>query len=354
MKHKICILILHFGKELPKSFSLFLESCRYNVEFNWHMFTDADVNRYEWPANFEVTNTSLNEIKQLAEKKLNMNIWLDKPYKLCDLRGAYGIIFEDYLIGYDFWGYCDYDILVGNLCDFISDSMLEEYDKIFTLGHLSLIRNDKCCNEAFMYESDNTNSYKIVFTLNVPCWFDENIYGINKKFELQGLRIYKKVAFLDKSIIHKRFCSVSKAELKNVFETLEYFEDVPVNYKYQLFIWEKGKVLKYYMDGDLCVQQYAYIHFREELPIRADQKEKIIICKDGFVNSEDSITKEIILKYNPPRNKLIEYIEIQKKRWELFQIGIKKNESYSLKLLLYRIPFVRQLNRLMKRCLERR
>lgn len=346
MKYRVCILTLHFGKELPKSFPLFLESCKYNVNFEWHMFTDTNLSNYEWPTNFKVTHTSLRFIKELAEKKLKMKIWLEKPYKLCDLRGAYGIIFEDYLQNYDFWGYCDYDVLFGNLEKFITDSILEEYDKVFTLGHLSLIRNNSKCNEAFMYESDETNSYKTVFSISNPCWFDENIYGINKKFEQQKLKIYKKVLFLDKSIVHERFCSVSKKELEVIFEKLDYCHNIPINYKYQLFTWEKGSVLKYYVKKDVKCQEYAYIHFRKELPVFVDQHERIIICKQGFINKDFDITKEVIIKYNPPRNTMVEYLEIQKKRWRLYQASIKKDGHYSLKLILCKVPFVMSLKEL--------
>ena len=34
-----------------------------------------------------------------------------------DLRPAYGVLFEEYLDGYDFWGHCDLDVLFGRIRD---------------------------------------------------------------------------------------------------------------------------------------------------------------------------------------------------------------------------------------------
>ena len=41
--------------------------------------------------------------------------------KLCDYKPAYGLIFEDELIGYDYWGFCDTDILLGDIYQFLED-----------------------------------------------------------------------------------------------------------------------------------------------------------------------------------------------------------------------------------------
>ena len=40
---------------------------------------------------------------------------LPKPYKLCDLKPFFGRLFPEAVDGYDWWGYTDTDMLLGNL-----------------------------------------------------------------------------------------------------------------------------------------------------------------------------------------------------------------------------------------------
>ena len=53
----------------------------------------------------------------------------------------FGHIFSDYLVGYDFWGYGDIDLIYGNISKFITRDMLEQFD---------CIRCRKDCSEFFV------------------------------------------------------------------------------------------------------------------------------------------------------------------------------------------------------------
>lgn len=48
-KHKICFWIPYFG-QLPRDIELFLESCKYNCNFNWVLYTD-DKTKFNYPNN---------------------------------------------------------------------------------------------------------------------------------------------------------------------------------------------------------------------------------------------------------------------------------------------------------------
>ena len=47
---------------------------------------------------------------------------------------------------YDFWGYCDIDLIFGNIRKFITDDILDKYDKILSRGHFTLFRNKDSIN----------------------------------------------------------------------------------------------------------------------------------------------------------------------------------------------------------------
>lgn len=131
----------------------------------------------------------------MIQKKYDFLVSLVKPYKLCDFRPAYGDIFSEYLEGYDFWGHCDVDLFWGDIRKFITDEVLERYDRIYSTGHCSLYRNKEEIN--LWYKSLPACGYqkwKEVFQNPASCCFDEwgghCGGGISHIITANGLKIY--------------------------------------------------------------------------------------------------------------------------------------------------------------------
>ena len=93
---RICLVIPYFGK-LPNYFQLFLKSCSCNSDFNWIVFTD-DVTEFQYPPNVRRVIISFEELRKIVKSKFDFETCLDRPYKLCDFKPAYGLIFEEYLL----------------------------------------------------------------------------------------------------------------------------------------------------------------------------------------------------------------------------------------------------------------
>ena len=108
----IKIIIPFFGK-LPDYFDFFLESCRYNSNITFLIFSDKKMNIQE--SNIKCYYMTFEEFINLAKNKIDFNIEVSSPYKLCDYKPLYGKIFEDYLKETDFWGHCDVDLIFGNI-----------------------------------------------------------------------------------------------------------------------------------------------------------------------------------------------------------------------------------------------
>ena len=196
MMKKICFIIPYFGT-LPNYFPLFLKSCNYNPGIDWLIFSD-DVNEYSYPSNVHKVTMSFSEIQEKIREKFDFEISLKAPYKLCDYKVAYGFIFEEYLKPYDFWGYCDIDLIFGNICKFIPESILEQYDKIGHLGHFSLYKNSFDNNTIFMEDLGGRKRYKEVFSTDRVCVFDEwDEVSINDIFLKKGKKIYLKTIWAD-------------------------------------------------------------------------------------------------------------------------------------------------------------
>ncbi len=87
--------------------------------------------------------------------KLGIKFSPQSPYKLCDLKPAFGYVHSDDLVGYDFWGFSDIDLVYGDLRNYFSDARLSSYDLLSTherrvSGHLCLLRNNSVMRECFM------------------------------------------------------------------------------------------------------------------------------------------------------------------------------------------------------------
>ena len=247
-KTTICIVGVYFG-ELPEYINLWLKSCSYNPDIDFLIFSDNKIDNL--PSNVKRIPMTLQEMKKLADEKLKLDTALYKPYKCCDFKVVYGIIFEDYLSGYDFWGHCDFDLIFGDIRGFITEDILNEYDKILPLGHLSLYRNTEEVNNRYKLPGSVYNykavDYKTVFGNEEIYGFDE-WSGIYRIYSFNNFKMYKKPVYADISSSYKRF--------KLAFSLN--------NYNKQLFYWQNGKVFRVYYKHKKCFKdEYIYIHFKK-------------------------------------------------------------------------------------------
>ncbi len=118
---KIGLVVPYFGK-LPGNFQIWLNSCKYNGSVNWLLFTD-DKTPYDYPENITVHYLEFNELLAKFQNHFDFPISLESSYKLTDYKVAYGEIFKEFLKGFDFWGYCDIDLIFGNIRKFITVSI---------------------------------------------------------------------------------------------------------------------------------------------------------------------------------------------------------------------------------------
>lgn len=170
--NKIIILICYYGS-FPWYFNYFLHSCKFNSSIDFLIFSDIEY-KNELPKNVVIKMTTLNELKNLACEKLDLTVNIDFPYKLCDYKPAYGLIFSEHTQGYDFWAQSDIDIIYGNIRKFMTDDLLNDYDFLsirhdYTTGCFALYRNNELMNNFFKRSKD----YKKVFTSSQHFCFDE-------------------------------------------------------------------------------------------------------------------------------------------------------------------------------------
>lgn len=256
---KKCLFIVPYFGKLPAIFPLFLKSAAYNTEYNWLILTN-DSTKYNYPKNVETVYMSFEDFRNKVQEKFDFPISLNSYQKLCDYKPAYGYILEDKIKNFAFWGYCDIDIILGKIDEFISSTMLEQYDKLFELGHLSLIKNTYENNRLFMKELNGIEEYKKSFTTDKITIFDEtygNTPNINDIF-----RVY------DKKIFGKNYAfDVQTDKIKFQDSGYEYTTQKFIHekqYKNKLCIWNRGRLSRFWKKGKkLYSQDYLYIHLQD-------------------------------------------------------------------------------------------
>lgn len=290
----ICIIIPYFG-HFNNYFPLFLISCKNNPTVNWLVFTD-DKEEYNWPPNVKVVYTTLDDIRLRVQHLFPFKISLKKPYKLCDYKPAYGLIFEKELEGFDFWGHCDTDMIIGNIRHFVTDSVLEN-DKVFSRGHFTLYRNNKQMNSYF--QNQNYISYQEVFTSDSSYAFDE-WGGVSKAAEIDGIECYDELVMddiwtnADGFIPTKRFSGpVSPYHKNNIDISNEYRR-----MRYIVYQYNKGCLSRVWLRKNLIhTEEVLYVHFQKrsmEMTLEVDDLlSKYTIAKDCFIPYQDISKKNI-------------------------------------------------------------
>lgn len=100
---------------------------------------------------------------------------------------------------------------MGCLDNFITDSLLDEYDKMFCLGHMTIYKNTEENNRIFMNSFHGVPIFKDVLSSEVSCCFDEdwkddhNIYTLYRK---AGKSVFTKDCSLNIDFGHTKFVRV--------------------------------------------------------------------------------------------------------------------------------------------------
>lgn len=200
MKYKIAIICVFLGK-LPNYYQLWLNSCAYNDKFDWFIFTN-DKNHYVYPPNVYRYFFTMERLNDRIKEKIG-EYCVNKPRKICDYKPLYGNLFEDYLLGYDFWGHCDLDVIWGKLEHFITDDLLASYDRLFRWGHFVLYRNTVKLKEYFSNEL--ICPIDCILKNQEYIGLDESsLYGINALYKKNNWAFYDKDLSLDIEVYKER------------------------------------------------------------------------------------------------------------------------------------------------------
>lgn len=95
--------------------------------------------------------------------------------KVWDYRASFGLMFQELLKDYDFWGTTDLDVVYGNIEHFYPDDLIKDYDIItdednYIGGHFTLYRNNPEVNNLF---SEHEGWLKILLDPFASGWVEK-------------------------------------------------------------------------------------------------------------------------------------------------------------------------------------
>lgn len=317
---RILFICPYFGNLPIAHMKLWLLSCKLNPTIDWLILTDDHTQELSFPSNVKVIYTTLDEIKQQAQKLFDFPIYLDSPYKLCDYKPAYGYIFSEYTKGYDYWGHCDMtDCIFGNLRKFLTDDFLSAADKFMYLGHMTIYRNTDEVNrrifETVSYQEDNL---KNIFGSDKNWAFDElNPTSINTIYMEHGWRIkrydemYSDLKASDKNLIagkyNDEFHYIGTSEGRHVFE------------------WNCGTLTDWtlHKDGILTSKELGYVHFQKrEMINTVTNTNRFYIVPNAYVDALCDVDVAFMRKHT--KYCRYTYPQYYKLRYKNFKFKIQK------------------------------
>lgn len=170
--NRVVLVVPYFGR-IPAYFDLWLRSAEKNPDFTFFIYSDLPFPVSE-DSNVKLKHITFSEVQDRIHEKFGKHCKIKEPYKLCDYKAAYGAIFEEDLTDFEFWGFCDIDVILGNLRNFVTDDLLDNHDKLFFLGHFCIMRNNQKMRYLFMEKYPRVIDFGYVSRTNYCCHSDEN------------------------------------------------------------------------------------------------------------------------------------------------------------------------------------
>ena len=294
MKNKLVFICPYFGKIGMDQFELWLKSCATNSSVDFMLFiNDEDIFAMNIPDNVKLIRMSWDECRQLIQSHFDFEVTLVYPYKLCDFKPAFGYIFADYIRGYDFWGHLDLsDTILGNLREFITDPILDLYDKIHIYGHLTLYRNETENNLRFTAPQRNGVSIKDIFKRAEVTCFDDMYHtaSVNSIYKEHNYPMIEEIDGLVADVLphdwYFRLYQDGSVKIPRAFE------------------WDNGKLFELcVINGSVAKREIGYVHFQKRKTVNytAADTDHFYFVPNMFIDADKPLSAEDIVAYSKDR-----------------------------------------------------
>lgn len=305
--NKITLISPYFGKQFPSTFPALLDSMKHNPKVTFIIPTNIETDSIESSENIVFVKTDLCSLNENIDSILEYHAAIKSAYKLVDFKPMYGELFSHYIKDSTWWGYFDSDIIFGDISHFLTDNFLENYDRIYTHGHLTLFRNNTCMNTLWNrnFNLPEVPSFKEVATNKAVFAFDEWGWGKNKGRGLSyALKHENNIRQYDDN---KWFADLVKDEF--AFTTTS---GRVIDY----FTYNKGKLVGFCTDN--TKSSYLYVHFQK----------RTIINENCSFDKPVYITPNLLSNKKGSNNDELKRWKADQKARKIKQIKSNLNFSY--------------------------
>jgi len=179
-KKKLVLIAVWFGK-IPRYFNLWMSSLK-NKDFDVLFITNQIIINH--PDNLKILNITFDLFNDYLNTQTGYNVTIKNVNKIVDVKPLLGFLFYDFINHYDYWGWTDIDMIMGD----ISSSICGNHD-IYSFGNKTfgplMIFNIKIVD--LFKHIDN---YEEILNDKFICKVDEPWWFINNK-KTNHLQIYK-------------------------------------------------------------------------------------------------------------------------------------------------------------------
>ena len=249
----IGIVAPFFGK-LPKLYEVWAKTVAANPTVEFHLVGDC-FSGLEAGPNVTIHHVGLDELQQRLADRLDIRP-IDRAYKLCDFKPAYRMLFPDILGGYDIWGFCDFDLIFGDIRTVVDlDTLPDNWGRLFDYGHFSLFANRNEANTAFLEPTRGFDSWSFVKDSRLIWIYDERyercLGGVNGLLEQNGLTVLPHSdRYADPQPRYRGFIENKTGEGPNL-----------------IFHWKSGRLRKLALSGgNSQISDICYAHFQKRDP----------------------------------------------------------------------------------------
>jgi len=306
---KILLINCYFGS-LPEYFNFYMESVRFNSTVDFLLVTDDKTPR-NYPKNLIVEYSTFEEIRTKMQELFDFEIALNSSYKLCDFRPVFGRLFYDRVKNYDFWGYADIDVILGDIRHFITDEILSSYDKIQTAGHFTLMPVTE--ESLHFYEKEGARYYyKDVYSSPINVAFDE-WPGLSTLYEIHGKKVYNSVNDIaDLSYAVWYFLPSEEGYRRRATDKIWHTHNI-------VYLFEEGKLYRVGINGKGEVERFEtmYVHFqkRKVKPLISEKSSFLILPPGKIVEKVDCIDKKYLKRVAKEKKFYFAYLKMRIKNF---------------------------------------
>ena len=300
----IAIIAVYIGK-LPNWTQLWLKTCANNPGIQFFLATDQVDSLTNLPANVATIPVTLAGLRVRFSELVGFPVELPVPYKICEYKPLYGLLFSEYLHGFRYWAHVDMDMLFGNISNFIPWNSIEQYDRLFHRGHFALFRNTDAGNNLFRLPHPDFPLERF-FCNPRYMGFDETI-GMIRIVEHNKISQFENNEVIG-DLTHRspRMALTHKS----------------LNFRHQAFAIHNGRAIHIYDNqGKIETREFMYFHFQKRFyPPSAFQEfntvSDILITPHGLVpGREEPWTVKRLKNINKPNYSHLanRYLKVGKK-----------------------------------------